>query len=268
MDAASREALALVRERAGTPTDQDGLSTTGRDLFAVVGVLDRERTLRRTLADPATDPASRTGLAEQLLSGKISDAALDVVREAVRQRWSAARDLVDSLELLGQESLLAAAEQAGELDTVEDELFRLGRIVAGSTGLGRALGDRSAATEAKLSLVASLVDGKVTGTTRALVDQAVTRLTGEPAEELDRLSRLAARQREQSVARVRTAVALTEQQTQRLTASLSRIYGRDVTVHVELDEAVTGGLVVQVGDEVIDGSTAGRIAELRTRLGR
>ena len=83
-----------------------------------------------------------------------------------------------------------------------------------------------------------------------------------------RVARLAARQREQSVARVRTAVALTEQQTQRLTASLSRIYGRDVTVHVELDEAVTGGLVVQVGDEVIDGSTAGRIAELRTRLGR
>ena len=174
---------------------------------------------------------------------------------------------MDSLELLGQESLLAAAERGGELDTVEDELFRLGRIVAGSAGLGRALGDRSASAEGKLSLVERLLEGKVTTTTRRLVDQAVARLSGEPADELDRLSRLAARQRLQSVARVRTAVELTEAQTQRLTTDLSRIYGREVTVHAEIDESVTGGLVVQVGDEVIDGSIAGRIASLRTRLG-
>lgn len=267
MDAASREALASVRERVGAGDEPDAATRTGSDLFAVVGVLDRERMLRRTLADPATDPASRTGLAERLLEGKVSDEALAVVREAAAQRWSGARDLVDSLELLGQESVLRAAEQQGELDAVEDELFRLGRIVASSPALERALADRTASTEGKLSLVAGLVDGKVADATRLLVDQAVTRLSGEPADALDRLSRLAARQREQSVARVRTAVPLSEQQSDRLTTSLSRIYGRDVTVHVEVDPAVTGGLVVQVGDEVIDGSTAGRLAALRTRLG-
>lgn len=266
MDAASREALAAVREHLDTDGQPDAAVTTGTELFAVVGLLARERQLRRTLADPATDPDSRSGLVERLLGGKVSQPTAAVLTGAVRQRWSSARDLVDSLELLGQESLLRAAESRGELDSVEDELFRLGRIVASTTALERALSDRTATTEGKLSLVDGLIDGKVTEVTKLLVDQAVTRLVGEPADELDRLSRLAARQREQSVARVRTAVALSEQQTERLSTSLSRIYGRQVTVHVEVDPAITGGLVVQVGDEVIDGSTAGRISALRTKL--
>lgn len=266
MDAASREAIAVVRDRLDTTADADSAVDTGSQLFSVVTLLDRERTLRRTLANSASDPESRTGLVDRLLGDKVSDATIAVLTEAVKHRWSTARDLVDSLELLGQESLLRAAESRDELDSVEDELFRLGRIIAASPGLTRALGDRTASTEGKLSLVDGLVDGKVTEVTQLLVDQAIARLVGEPADELDRLSRLAAAQRERSVARVRTAVSLSEEQTDRLAAGLSRVYGREVTVHVEVDEAVGGGLVVQVGDEVIDGSIAGRLSALRTKL--
>ena len=61
-------------------------------------------------------------------------------------------------------------------------------------------------------------------------------------------------------------LTLTDTQLERLTRTLSTTYGRTVTVHVEVDRSLTGGLVVQVGDDVIDGSVAGRIETLRRRL--
>lgn len=262
MHATSRDALAVLREQL-TPAL---VAEVGTELFSVVTLLDAERGLRRTLADGSTDPDSRAELVSRLFLGKVSDATVAVLTAAVRQQWSSPRDLVDSLELVGRESLLRGAERDGQLDTVEDELFRLGRIVAASPSLERALADRTAAAGQRTSLVHGLLDGKVTAVTAALASQVVERLREEPADAFDALSTLAARQREQSVAHVRSAVSLTDTQLERLTRTLSTTYGRTVTVHVEVDRSLTGGLVVQVGDDVIDGSVAGRIETLRRRL--
>jgi F-type H+-transporting ATPase subunit delta len=65
---------------------------------------------------------------------------------------------------------------------------------------------------------------------------------------------------------VRAPVALTDEQRTRLAAALRRIYGRDVQLNVVVDPDVVGGLSVQVGDEVIDGTVVGRLAEARRRL--
>ena len=262
MHATSRDALAAVREQVAP----ESAAEVGTELFSVVTLLDSERGLRRTLADGSTDPESRAGLVGRLFAGKVSDATVEVLTVAVRQQWSSARDLVDSLELLGREALLRAAERDGQLDAVEDELFRLGRIVAASPSLERTLADRTAAPGRRTTLVDRLLAGKVTETTSALVRQVVERLREEPADAFDALSTLAARQREQSVAHVRSAVELSQAQLERLTRTLSTTYGRTVTVHVEVDRSLTGGLVVQVGDEVIDGSVAGRLDALRRRF--
>ena len=76
----------------------------------------------------------------------------------------------------------------------------------------------------------------------------------------------ASRRRGQSVARVTTAVALTPAQEERLAGVLSRLYGRTIGLQVTVDPDVLGGLVVQVGDEVIDGSVAHRLEAARRRL--
>ena len=65
---------------------------------------------------------------------------------------------------------------------------------------------------------------------------------------------------------MRSAVELTAAQVDRLATALARIYGRQVVPHVEIDPAVRGGLVVRVGDEVIDGSVAGQLDLLRRNL--
>ena len=87
------------------------------------------------------------------------------------------------------------------------------------------------------------------------------------AQGLERLAELAAERRERSVATVRSPIALSDQQQRRLADALTRIYRRDITLHLEVDPGLVGGLVIQVGDEVIDGSVAGRLDELSRRLG-
>ena len=47
---------------------------------------------------------------------------------------------------------------------------------------------------------------------------------------------------------------------------LEKIYGRKIAVHSEVDSSLLGGAVIRVGDEVIDGSTAGKLRRLRRSL--
>ena len=65
---------------------------------------------------------------------------------------------------------------------------------------------------------------------------------------------------------VTTAVALTDAQEQRLTAILGRLYGRTIGLQVTVDPDVLGGLVIRVGDEVIDGSVVHRLEAAGRRL--
>ncbi len=84
---------------------------------------------------------------------------------------------------------------------------------------------------------------------------------------IDSLAELAAAERQQRLAEVRSAVPLTDEQRARLTTALQRAMGGPVDVHVVVDPSVVGGLVARVGDEVLDGSIRSRLAEARSRLG-
>lgn len=275
MYATSREAL--TRTRAALTSAIDSASSdsktavaaqAGADLFAAVEVLDGARSLRRTLADPSAPEAARSTMVEQVFSGKVGDAALATLKDAVANSWSAPRDLLDSLVLVGREAMLTAAEAQDQLGTVEDELFRLGRIVTGDAQLERTLSDRTVEPAHKRELLSKLLYGKVTAVSEALALQAVGRLRGAtPSDAFDALSNIAADQRKSVVAKVTSSAALTESQETRLAAALGRLYGKTVTMHVEVDPGLHGGLVVRVGDEVIDGSAAGRLDALRAQLG-
>jgi len=59
---------------------------------------------------------------------------------------------------------------------------------------------------------------------------------------------------------------LTADQESRLRAALGRQAGRDVTLHVIVNPAVLGGVRVSLGDEVIEGTVAGRLSDVRRKL--
>ncbi|KUN75685.1 F0F1 ATP synthase subunit delta [Streptomyces griseoruber] len=269
MNGASREALAAARERLDALTDSTSVDagSLAAELAAVTALLDREVSLRRVLTDPAQAGEAKAELAKRLLGGQVSGTAADLVAGLVRSRWSQSRDLVDALEQLADIADLTAAQKAGALDDVEDELFRFGRIVSSSTELRAALTDRKATASAKGELLGSLLGSRADAATVRLVTRLVTAPRGRSLEAgLESLSKLAAERRDRVVAVVTSAVPLSDPQKRRLGAALAKLYGRQMHLNLDVDPDVVGGIRVQVGDEVINGSLADRLEDAARRM--
>jgi F-type H+-transporting ATPase subunit delta len=269
MNGASREALASARERLDALTDNTSVDAAklAEELAAVTGLLDREVSLRRALTDPGQAGEAKAELAARLLSSQVGGETVDLVSGMVRSRWSRSRDLADSIEELASIADLVAAQRTDELDDVEDELFRFGRIVASSPELRSALTDRTATATAKTELLRGLVGGRVNPVTQRLVVRLVTQPRGRSLEGgLDALSKLAAERRGRSVAVVTTAVPLSDRQKQRLGAALAKLYGRQMHLNLDVDPEILGGISVRVGDEVINGTIADRLEEAARRM--
>jgi F-type H+-transporting ATPase subunit delta len=161
----------------------------------------------------------------------------------------------------------ARAESAGRLDDLEDELFRFSRIVDAEPELRGALAGPGLPADRKQSLVTALLEGKVTPSALALISELVTHPRGRSLERaLAEYGRLVAERRRRLVALIRTIVDLSEEQRTRLAAVLAAAYGHEVHLNIEIDPKVVGGLSIQLEDEIIDGTIAGRLEELRRRL--
>lgn len=66
---------------------------------------------------------------------------------------------------------------------------------------------------------------------------------------------------------VRSARPMDEEQSRALAERLKARFGRDVELHVEVDESLIGGAIIRAGDQVIDGSVRGRLEQLSKRVG-
>ncbi|MHB1818360.1 MAG: F0F1 ATP synthase subunit delta [Streptosporangiaceae bacterium] len=276
MRGASRAALAAAKERlsaavAGGTAMAGGAARAaaiiGDDLLGVTGLLDAEPGLRRALSDPSRDAAERAGLAQTLLSGRISDGALDQVRALSSARWSDSGNLADATEHLGVLAIAESADIAGQLDELEDQLFRFGRIVGANPELRSALSNGLVPEQGRRAIVTELLTGKVVDAALRLITQATVRPRGRSLDaSLEFYANLVAELRERLVAEVHVAVPLTDSQRGRLVAALAAAYGHDVHLNVVLDPRVLGGMSVRIGDELINGSVAGRLTELRRDL--
>ncbi len=264
----SRASLAEAEQRLTPLVSSAGAATAlGEELFAIAGLLATQPALRRALGDPARPAKARAGLATAILGGKVSDAASGLVAGIAAAPWSAPGDLTDAVEQLAVEAVVAAAEQEGRLESLEDELFRFGRIVASEPELRIALSNPFAPADAKRELLDRLLAGKTTPEALRLITQATINPLGRSLDlSLEDYTRIAASRRERLLAEVHAAIPLTEQQRVRLGAALAIAYGHQVDLNVVLDPKVTGGVTVRIGDELIDGSVAARLAEARRKL--
>jgi F-type H+-transporting ATPase subunit delta len=265
MRGVSRASLTDAKEQlAGIGGD---VSLVGDELFAVTTLLDGEAALRRLLSDPARAAAARRGLAATLLRGRVSEQTLELVTGLAGARWSEPGDLADAAEQLAVLAIAETADADGTLDELEDELFRFGRVVNAQPELRAILANPFIDAERKHELVGSLLAGKVTPQALRLISQATVHPRGRSLDaSLAEYARLAAERRERVVAEVHVAVGLSAEQLRRLAAALAAAYGHDVHLNVVLDPQVVGGMTVRVGDELIDGSMAARLAGLRRGL--
>jgi F-type H+-transporting ATPase subunit delta len=268
--AASRETLAEAetgldsRVQSSSVTE---LGTLGEELFALERLLVGEPTLRRYLTDSSVPGRNRSGLADQLFGGQVGRATLDTVSELAAGRWSRPIDLVEVLQVLARRATIAVAEKDGSLSEVEDELFRFGRILNREPALSALLADTTTPADGRVALLDQVLGQKVRPVTKALLEQTVRTSRNHNLDlAAEELSELAAARRDRYVAHVGTPVALTAQQEQQLTDTLSRLYGRQMSLQLEFDPELLGGLVVRVGDEVIDGSVSSRLSAAKRAL--
>ena len=267
MRGASRASYAELRDRlAATVPGAPIAAQVGDELFAVTRLLDSEHGLRRALADGTKPGAEKAALITRLLRGRVSSATSDLVADAAAGHWATPADLADAVEQLAIEALTLAAQYEGTLDDLEDDLFRFARVVSGQPRLRSALVG-PAGQGAKQGLLQDLLATKVSAPSLSLITQVLTHPRGRsPQAVLDLCASIAAHRREQLIAVVRVATELTVQQRRRLKATLAEAYGQGVHLNVVHDPAVIGGMSVQIGDELIDGTAASRLAEVRRRL--
>ena len=165
------------------------------------------------------------------------------------------------------DAFLAVITAEGNVNEVQDELFRFARVLEGNDELRQALLDPHIPVERRQRIVEDLLGQKASPTTVALV--SLVTATGhvrDLPEVVDRLLSLTARSGNRVVAEVRSAVELTDDQKARLASSLREATGKEVDVVVVVDPSVLGGIVTQIGDTVIDGSVRHRLAQLREAL--
>ncbi len=164
-------------------------------------------------------------------------------------------------------AMLGIARAEGHLGGVEDDVFRFARTFEANDDLRMALTDPALPIERRIAVIDELMGNKALATSTALVSLVVG---GGQASELpaiiDRFVELAATERQHEVAEVRSAIALDDDQIERLAAALGKATGKSVEVKVTIDPSVLGGIVARVGDTVIDGSVRHRLDQLKEQL--
>ena len=248
------------------PSESD-MASLPADLFAVVDALESSAALRRAVTDPGAPEQSRRQLVHSLLDGKVSRTAVDMVADAAAMRWSGGRTFAAALDRQAVRAQLIEADRNGYLEETEDELFRFARTVEGNPELRNALADRAVALTGRQELVGQLLDGKVNDATLALAKRAVRARERTFAHTIEGYVTLAAALKNRVVATVRVAQPLTAEQRERIRQALSVQVGREVAVQEVIDPHVLGGVRVELGDEVIEGTVAGRLEQARRLFG-
>jgi F-type H+-transporting ATPase subunit delta len=161
-------------------------------------------------------------------------------------------------------ALLEVARADGHLGAIEDDLFRFARTLEGSDDLRMALTDPQLPVDRRVAVIQDLMGAKALNTSTALVAMIVAAgHASELGDIVDRFVELAASERKHEVAEVRSAIALDDQQIERLAAALGQATGKEVEVKVVIDPSVLGGIVARVGDTVIDGTVRHRLEQLK-----
>lgn len=268
MQGSSRGALADAAAAVTSAIDGGAdPARLGDELFGAAAAIDASAALRRALADPSGDAEAKKSLVGDLFSGKVGETTVAVLRSTVSGRWAAERDLVSAVEALGVDAVLAGAQAAGRLRTVEDELFTVERTVAGTPELRDALTNRHGSPVGKSRLVTELLEGKVAPQTLRLTQQAVSAPRGRKFDRIiEGYLAQAAQAHGQLTAVVTTAAELSEQHRERLVKALEQMYGKPVQLQPVIDPAVVGGVHIRIGDEVIDGTVDRRVTLARRGL--
>jgi F-type H+-transporting ATPase subunit delta len=262
---ASAEALAgLTAELDSHLGSGAATEHLANDLFSIATTLRTEGALRRFVTDGSIPAQAKQGLVAEVFGSKVSDGALAVFSAAVGRRWTATRDLADSLEHLSVVVLVKAA--GDDSDRLADELFAWAQAVKDNPELRDALSEPTRTVEDKSALITGLLGATALPSTVTLATQALSGSYRTVSSALASYQKTVAEVHGEGVATVRVARDLTDTETRRLAEVLSAQYGRTVHLNLLVDPTVLGGIRVEIGNDVIDGTVVSKLDDARRRL--
>ncbi|KQV24743.1 MULTISPECIES: F0F1 ATP synthase subunit delta [unclassified Microcella] len=261
MGSATRSALESARSALASAQGID--LAAGEQLLFAARTIGSSPQLVNALTDTSATPEAKAGLIGTIF-GSMPTSARTLLEGMVASRWSSGDELLAGIEEIG---IRAVAATAPSTVSVEGELFAFARAVASDPELELAIGSKRGDAEGKLGLVTSLLASSASAQTVAIAGHLVQQPRGRRIGALVRHgAELVADTAGRGVATVTVARPLTSEQRVAVDASLARRYGRAFSIDQIVDPSVIGGVRIQVGDEVIDGSVAARLTELKLRL--
>lgn len=262
MRSATRGALTSTRAVLADLRDSVDL-TSGIEILSAGRAIAGSPQLLGVIADATADPAGKKVIVDRVFAGQ-SDVTRAVLTAVVASRWSSRSDLLAGIEDAG---IRAIASTAASESSIEAELFAFETAVRSDASLETAIGTRLGSPSQKAALVERLLAGKTSRQTIEILSHLVQQPRGRRIGELVRdASQIVADQADKLVATVITASALSEAQASRVARGVATKYGRDVSINYVVDPQVLGGVRVQVGGDVIDGTVSSRISALKLQL--
>jgi F-type H+-transporting ATPase subunit delta len=254
--------METVRGKLHT-VDSEMSATVASELLTAARLLGGSRRLRAALSDPAASRAAKERLVSTVF-GSFTGVTVELLKTIVAGRWSTDLGLVSAVAETGQR---AAAASAGSAVDVPAELFEVGRVVASTPELELALGSRAATQDAKIALVERLFASSVSEQTLAIVREIATRPRARRFHALiSKAAEIVADQLGFGLATVVSATPLDETRTHEIASRLETIYGRPFRLNTVVDAKTEGGVRIQAGNDVYDGTIHARLADLRLQL--
>lgn len=165
-------------------------------------------------------------------------------------------------------ALLRVASSEPEPSVASDEMYQAAVGLSSHANLIDTFSDPRIPDDRKRGILDDLLGGRASHVTVAAINFLVATGNARNLGEIAlRLAELSAESEGEVVAEVRVPTPLDPDQVERLKAALEQVTGKQIDVKVAVDASVVGGVVVKVGDTVLDGSVQHRFSELREQWG-
>jgi len=270
------------------------LAALAGELAGFAGLLASVEDLRVALSNPTLSTLTRVAVVHDLLSGKVSPQAVELLAFAAQN--GSAGDYADDVAALARAAgflargmkpasgplghlgvaerldgyataVLGRRVRSSTIRAIQDELAAFMQVVEGNGTLLQTLSSPELPAQLREAIVVGLLAKRARTETARMAEYAAR--VGRPRDYLRLLEVLVERmalEADHRVAEVRAAGAISERQRRRLAAVLGRAIGHDVELRVSPDARLLGGFVATIGDTVVDASLHYRLTQARELL--
>lgn len=164
-------------------------------------------------------------------------------------------------------ALLDVAMRKGQFEQVEKDLVLVSQVITNNDKLRKILSHPTISRDDKKGLIKEVFGGQICDLMKNFLYLLVDRRKEDILVFIPDVYKAVVDEKKGVIkVRVQTAIPLTEERLDNFKKQLSKITGRTPDVEVVHNSDILGGMIVQIGNKLIDGSVANTLKKLKTKL--